>query len=425
MRLLIIGLNFAPELTGIGKYTGEMAAWLAARGHDVSVVTTRPYYPEWKRTPGLAAWGWHAEIWQDCRVIRCPLYVPRRPTGLHRLLHLGSFGVSSIPAAIIRAVCGRPDIVSVMAPTQFSVPTALAVAHLVSAKTWLHVLDLEVDAAFELGFIRSRRLIGAARKTERWLMRRFDLVSTISSRMREAIERKGVPSERIMLFPNWVDTTQFRPLEGPVPLRRELGIGDGRCVVLYSGSMGRKQGLEHVIAAARLLRDNPEDSPLFLLAGAGPMSEELKRSAQDLPNVRFLPLQPAERFNEFLNVADIHLLPQRRDASDLVMPSKLLAMLATGRPVVGTAPAGSEIARTLVDAGVVTPPEEPGPLAAAILKLSRDASARRSMGTAAAILAQSSMHTETILRRAETQLLELVGGAKGPAARLDQQGRVN
>ncbi len=412
MRLLIIGLNFAPELTGIGKYTGEMAAWLAARGHDISVVTTRPYYPEWKRTPGLAAWSWRAETWRGCRVIRCPLYVPRHPTGLQRVLHLGSFGLSSIPATLIRAVGGRPDVVSVMAPTQFSLPTALAAARLASAKTWLHVLDLEVDAAYELGFIRNRRLIGAARNVERWLMRRCDLVSTISSRMQEAIQRKGVASERTAIFPNWVDTDEFRPLEGPVPLRRELGIADDRCVALYSGSMGRKQGLEHVLAAARVLSESQDRSPLFILAGAGPMKEELERSAQDLPNVRFLPLQPVERFNEFLNIADIHLLPQRRDASDLVMPSKLLAMLASGRPVIATAPTTSEIAVTLVDAGLVTPPEEPALLAAAIQTLAGDAEARRRMGAAAAQLARGSMHTETILRRIEAQLMSLADDAK-------------
>jgi colanic acid biosynthesis glycosyl transferase WcaI len=312
------------------------------------------------------------------------------------------------------------DLVAVMAPTLFSAPTGLAVARLLSAKAWLHVLDLEVDASFELGFITSRRLIAAARKIERSLMCRFDLVSTISSKMREAIERKGVASERVMLFPNWVDTQQFFPMEKPVPLRRELGIPMDRCVVVYSGSMGQKQGLEHVITAARVLGSQSAVSPVFLLAGAGPMRAELERSAEDLPNVRFLPLQPAERFNEFLNTGDIHLLPQRRDASDLVMPSKLLAILAAGGPVIATVPPGTEIARTLTESGMITPPEDPAALAVAIGSLASDPARRQSMGAAAAQHARRSMASELILSQAEVRLLELlepISGASGRRSR--------
>jgi colanic acid biosynthesis glycosyl transferase WcaI len=412
MNLLIVGINFAPELTGIGKFTGEMAQWLARRGHDVSVITTRPYYPEWTRPPGLSGWTWRSETWEGCRVMRCPLYVPRRQTGFQRVLHLASFGISSVPAVVSSVLRGRADVVMVMAPTLLSVPAALMAARLMAAKTWLHVLDLEVDAAFELGLIRNRGIIGVARKMERWLFGRVDLISTISTKMREAIERKGVPSARLTLFPNWVDTEIFRPLPLPVPLRRELGISDDRCVVLYSGSMGRKQGLQHVVAAARILSASPDSSPLFVLAGAGPMWSKLERMAQDLPNLRFLPLQAASRFNEFLNVGDIHLLPQQRDASDLVMPSKLLAILAAGRPVIATAPADSEIARTLVETGVVTPPEDPATLAAAIGALAADPLRRQSMGEAAARLARSSMHSETILRRAEATLVALAGAPK-------------
>jgi colanic acid biosynthesis glycosyl transferase WcaI len=422
MRLLILGINFAPEPTGIGKYTGELAQWLARRGHQISVVTTRPYYPEWKRAPGWSGWTWRSESWEGCTVVRCPLYVPRTQTGLQRILHLASFGMSSAPAFFARLFRERPDVVMVMAPTLFSAPAGLLAARLTSAKAWLHVFDLEVDAAFELGFIRNRALRGAARKIERWLFQRFDRVSTISTKMGEAIERKGVLSERLMLFPNWVDTESFRPLDFPVSLRRELGIPAEPCVALYSGSMGKKQGLQHVIAAARILAEVPDASPLFVLAGAGPMRAELEETARDLVNVRFLPLQPASRFNEFLNVGDIHLLPQRRDASDLVMPSKLLAMLAAGRPVIATAPENSEIARTLAGVGLVTPPDDPEAFAAAIGRLAGNAPLRRSMGDAAARLARSTMHSETILRRAEAAFMDLAGTAssdgrvKGDAA---------
>ncbi len=373
MRILVIGLNFAPELTGVGKYSGEMAAWFARRGHDVSIITTRPYYPQWVKPSGLRGWTWERETWQGCRVIRCPLYVPRRMSALRRVLHLGSFALSSIPAAMARLMGGKIDVVAGVVPTLLSAPLALSVARIASAKAWLHVQDLEIDAAGGVGVIQNRRLIGAALSLERQLITRFDLVSAISPKMVEAIRRKGVASERLMLFPNWVDTGRIFPLPASSALRRELGLPEDACLVLYSGSMGRKQGLEYVIAAARqLAAASASRSPLFVLAGAGPARAELEQDAAGLANVRFLPLQPDERFNEFLNMGDIHVLPQRRDAADLVMPSKLGAMLAAGKPVIATVPPDSQVALTLAGAGVVVPPEDGAALAAAIKDLAED-----------------------------------------------------
>ncbi len=409
MRILIIGLNFAPEMTGVGKYTGEMAAWLAARGHDVSVITTRPYYPQWHKPPGLQGWTWEREKWRGCRVVRCPLYVPTRTGALRRVLHLGSFAVSSIPAAALRMMSGKIDLVAAIVPTLLSAPLALAVARLSSAKAWMHVQDLEIDAAGGVGVIRNRRALDLALSLERRLVSRFDLVSAISPKMVEAIGRKGVARDRLMLFPNWVDTGRIFPLPSSSALRRELGLPDDACIVLYSGSMGRKQGLEYVIAAARQLAETSlERSPLFVLAGAGPVKAELEEQTKDLPNVRFLPLQPDERFNEFLNMGDIHVLPQRRDAADLVMPSKLGAMLAAGKPVIATVPAESQVALTLLGAGVVVPPEDAGALASAILELANAPERRRALGAAALQRAREGLEAEGIFAQAEGRLLALI-----------------
>ncbi|HKT19542.1 MAG TPA: WcaI family glycosyltransferase [Stellaceae bacterium] len=407
MRILVVGLNFAPELTGVGKYSGEMAAWLARRGHHVSVVTTRPYYPQWTKAPGLARWTWRREAWQGCDIVRCPLYVPQHMNAARRILHLGSFALSSVPAAIARAMRGNIDLVLGVVPTLLSAPLALAVARSCGAAAWLHVQDLEIDAAGGVGLIQHRRLLGAALALEAMLIKRFDLVSAISPKMLEAIARKGVAAERLMLFPNWVDMDLIYPRSGPDRMRAELGLPADACVVLYSGSMGRKQGLDHVIAAARRL-SGAGPSPVFVLAGAGPALAELRQQAEGLANVRFQPLQPEARFNEFLNMGDIHLLPQKRDAADLVMPSKLGAMLAAGKPVIATVPADSQVALTLEGAGVVVPPEDDAALAGAIAALAADEPRRRALGEAALRRARESLDAEAILSQAETRLKKLV-----------------
>jgi len=408
MNFLFIGLNFAPELTGIGKYTGEMAAWLAERGHEVSVVTTRPYYPDWARTPGLRGWTWERETWRGCRVVRCPLYVPKRPSGGRRLAHFLSYAMSSVPGALVAARGRTFDVVGAIAPTLAGAPLALALARAHGAKTWLHVQDLEIEAALKLEIVTNRRLVAAAQRAERGLLRRFDLVSTISPNMERALESKGVAASRLRLCPNWIDTTQVFPLADTSELRREFGLDESRPVVLYAGSMGAKQGLEAVVDAARQLASRSDRGPLFLFVGAGPSAAGLEERAKGLANVQFLPLQPVARFNRLLNFADIHILPQRRGVADLVMPSKLGAMLAVGKPVIATTPAASQIALTIGDAGIVVPPEEPAALAAAIAVLCEDEARRRHMGQAALRVA-ASMTIDATLAAFERELIALAG----------------
>lgn len=404
MRILIYGINFAPELTGIGKYTGEMAAWLAGRGHEVRVVTAPPYYPEWRIRAGYSAWTYqiHAEKEKRLRVYRCPLWVPARPSGIKRIAHLASFALSSLPVMLGQAAW-RPDLVWVVEPPLFCAPAALLVARLSGAKAWLHVQDFEVDAAFKLGLLSSRGFYKLATGIECWLMGRFDRVSTISDKMLERLSRKGV--KKGILFPNWVDTEHIFPMREASSLRRELGLPDRSVVALYAGNMGRKQGLETVVRAARLLTDRT--NLRFILCGEGAAKAELVRLAAGMPNVNFLPLQPVERLNDLLNMADIHLLPQDEGASDLVMPSKLTGMLASGRPVVANAAAGTQVAKVVQPCGKVVPPGDARAFADAIVALAEDRQAAQRLGAAGRAYAVKMWGREAVLHGFERMLGEL------------------
>ena len=144
MRVLIVGINFHPELTGIGKYTGELAAYLDGRGHQIRVITTPPYYPHWQVQPGYRGWQYRQEKWQGVWVFRCPLWVPRRLSGIKRLLHLLSFALTSFP--VLLGQCSwRPNLILCIAPTFFNAPFALFTARLSGAKAWLHIQDFELD----------------------------------------------------------------------------------------------------------------------------------------------------------------------------------------------------------------------------------------------------------------------------------------
>ena len=246
-RVLIVGANAPPEPVGIGKYTGELAEWLAARGHTVELICAPPAYPHWRIDPGHRGWRYARKTCRGVRLWRCPLYVPRRPGGLGRLLQGLSFGLSCFPVALWRATWQRPGVVLCVVPTLFAAPAALVAARLTGAAAWLHVQDLEIDAAFSLGLLRGRGLGAVAGALEGWLLRRFDRVTTISKAMQGQLVRKGVAPERIALLRNWVDTQAIRPQPRTAALRREFGLPATGTVALYAGSFGCKHGLDALV----------------------------------------------------------------------------------------------------------------------------------------------------------------------------------
>src|SRR6266576_3318195 len=211
MRILIYGINFHPEPTGIGKYTGEMTNWLAGRGHEVRVVTAPPFYPQWRVLPGSRAWKYSRERFRlqngngngktasgqhaqgpYAEIFRCPIWVPENPKGAKRLLHLASFGLSSVPQ-IVRQVRWLPDIVLLVEPTLFCALQTLLVARWSGAKAWLHIQDFEIDAAFELGDFSSSRVRDWALAVERRMLsvsigfRQYPIAWSITFAQRESI----------------------------------------------------------------------------------------------------------------------------------------------------------------------------------------------------------------------------------------------
>ncbi len=411
MRILINGINFAPELTGIGKYSGEMAAYLAEKGHEVRVVTAPPYYPQWGVLPGYSPYAYRKEVWQGVTVYRCPLWVPDcsgggRLGGIKRILHLASFALSSMPVTLAQAAW-RPERVIVLAPSIFNAPVAWLTARLAGGKAWLHIQDFELDAARQLNLVSAKDgfFYRVAQAAETTLYRSFDHVSTISNRMLELLWKKGEPRERTSLFPNWVDTRLIYPIPGYNPLRRELGIEDNCRVVLYSGNMGQKQGLEVLVEAARILQD--KTGWLFLLCGEGAARSQLEALAAGMANVRFLPLQPLERLNELLNLADIHVLPQSSGAADLVMPSKLGGMLASGKPVIATACLGTELANVVATLGVVILPGRPDLLAEAIRDLGREPQRTGELGQRSLEFVKTTWERDIVLEQFQSSLMAL------------------
>ena len=406
MRLLIIGINFHPELTGIGKYTGEMVAYLAGAGHEVRVVTAPPYYPWWRVQPPYRWWQYRREHWQGVDVWRSPLWVPNKPTGITRLLHLLSFAIGSVPVLLMQ-VRWRPDLVMCIAPSIFNAPFALLATRISRAKSWLHIQDFEIDAALQLNILpKDNLLTNWAKQAEQVLLQRFDLVSTISTRMLERLLDKGVAETHTYLFPNWVNLNEIVPLDKKHNKYRDrLGISEQDIVVLYAGNMGKKQGIEYIVEAANTLQEHSFIH--FVLCGDGAVHDEMVQLATGLDNLHFLPLQPIARLNDLLNMADIHVLPQRANAADLVMPSKLTGMMASGKATIAMAEQGTEIAQVISKTGIVIAPEDTQALSNAILNLAKNEPLRKVLGLRAREYAESHWGYRDILDRVQAKMIAL------------------
>lgn len=399
MKILIYSANFAPEPTGIGKYSGEMAAWLAREGHEVRVIAAPPYYPQWKVTEGYNGARYSQEQWSGVSVHRAPIWVPRKLSGATRILHLLSFALSSLPLAL-RHAFWKPDVVLAVAPAIVCAPAGWLAARLSGATAWLHVQDFEIDVGFRLGMMKRGLLGRIVSAGERWLLRRFDRVSSISHRMLERAAQKGVAPDRLVFFPNWVDTDSIQPAARSAAYRQELGIPDDAIVALYSGTLGAKHGLQAIPAMASRLQDVKK--LVFVICGDGVLKAQLQELSAGLPNVRFLPLQPVERLGELLAMADIQLLTQSPGAQDLVMPSKLGGMLASGRPIVATSHPGTEIVRVVHGRGIVVPPDDLDALIGAVAELAAQPEARRRLGAAARRYAEEHLARECVLAQFES-----------------------
>jgi colanic acid biosynthesis glycosyl transferase WcaI len=403
MNVLVIGLNYAPEPVGIGPYTAGMAAALAEAGHAVTVLCANPYYPGWSVSPAYRGWRKRCSIENGVRVVRLPIYVPRQPDGPRRLLHHLSFAAALCPTVLAEACRVRPDVVIGIAPSLLSTVVARMAARVLGARLWLHVQDFEVGAAFATGLLASKGALSRlARAFERWSLR-ADRISTISPQMCAGLARRGVPAERIVEFRNWASVDVSVPTAA-CGYRQEWQI-ERPHVAIYAGTLANKQGIEIVIAAARTLQHRRDLA--FVICGEGPRRDALMAVAEGLDNVWFRPLQPRTRLSELLGLATVHLLPQIAGAADLLLPSKLTNMLASGRPIVAAAAPGTGLAREIDGCGLVVPPGDPASFAEAIEALIDDPTLQARFGEAARVRAEERWSRTPILARFERQLCEL------------------
>lgn len=413
MRILIHAGNFFPEKTGIGKYTGEMAGWLSRQGHQVDVITGFPYYPEWCLDSRYRGTGFLIESWESVQIHRVPHYIPRdgKVNSLRRMLVDLTLFMASLPvwARLCFPRRRRPHVIITVCPPLIS-GVWPALLSCVTGTPWIyHVQDFQVDAAVRLGMIRQSLFGKALYALENLLIRSATRVSSITNAMCKLAVSKGAKAENVLCIPNWSDTHSIHPIDRLTPFRRELNVGEDQVLVMYAGAMGRKQGLSLVVDAAERLMRDPRF--VFVMIGSGSDAQELRLEAQGrgLSNMRFLPLQELQRLNQVLGSADIHLVVQKADAADLVMPSKLTNILAAGRPAIVTAAEGTELWDVTAGqgTGLAVPPEDILAFVNALLTLAGDSALRAQLGSTARLYAEQNIEQDAVLGRLQHILMSL------------------
>ena len=405
-RILIVGQNYDPEPIGVGPCTTGMAETLAQAGYEVRVVCGVPSYPHWKvisRYQRLRIWR---TVENNVRVIRLPYYVPSVPTGIRRMVHLLSFAVLALMIVGVLMVRRRPDALVAIIPSSLAAAGASICARLFRLPIWVHVQDLEAEMAIATGQIgRWPWVQGLARAVQRQALR-GDRVSSISPAMCRHLATAHASPQAVVEVPNWA-RPDVTPIERPSPYRVEWQI-ERPFVALYSGNIAAKQGVEIIAQAARLLAHRGD--LMFVICGDGPRRQELADSVGDCDNIRFFDLQPAERLGDLLGLATVHLLPQIAGVADLVLPSKLPNMLASGRPVVATVAPQTDLGRELSDCGLIVPPHDAPAFADAIIRLIEDAPLRARLGENARARATARWNKQAILEGFERELSAVVSG---------------
>ena len=367
-KVLVCGINYAPEYTGIAPYTTQACEYFAKLGADVLALTGVPHYPSWT-VPDQYRRCWRSdETHAGVQVRRLRHYVPSRQSAARRTAYEVTFGVR----VVTQRLPWSPNVVVAVVPSLFGAVAAARLAERHGARLVVWVQDLMGLAAARSGIAGGSRIAALTGVMERWVLRRADEVLVLNDAFRSHVERAGVPDERVRLVRNWNHVPGSS--SDRLSVRERLGWADDEVVALHSGNMGLKQGLENVLAAARLAEGT---KVRFVLMGDGNQRTWLQQGGQDVPTLSFLPPASREDFPDILAASDVLLVSERASALDMSLPSKLTSYFRASVPVLAAVPAGGGTAHEIERAGAgrLVPPDDPQALLDGVQALVSDAAA--------------------------------------------------
>jgi glycosyltransferase involved in cell wall biosynthesis len=353
-RLLVLNQYYWPGVEATAQLLTELCEALAEE-IDVKVVT------------GVL----HGHEDEPHRLVHNGVEIVRvKSTSFERskLLARGANYVTYLANALGHGLRGpRPDVVLCMTDPPIVADVALVVARRYRAPLVVISQDVFPEIAMQLKRLENPAVTALLRSLVSVYLKRADRVVAIGETMRQRLEEKGAPSDRLRVIPNWVDTDRLRPLEDANNWARERGLHK-KFVVMHSGNVGHAQDLDSLVRAATFLRDL--DDLAITIIGMGARHAELSELAErlEVDKVTFAFYQPRSLLRQSLSAADVHVVGLASGLAGYVVPSRLYGILAVAKPVIVAADAESETAQVVERAGcgIVVPPGRPELLARAI-----------------------------------------------------------
>ncbi len=406
MNILVLGMNYHPELTGIGTFTTSLCEHLARNGTTVNMITAFPHYPYWRIYDGYKKKYLQKEWMKKVRLLRTYVYIPKRHSAIKRVLYDFSLTFTSmLSGALIR----HYDVVLCISPPLTLGLSAYLLSRLRDTPFVFHIQDLVPDAAIEVGMLKPGRAVNFARRIEKFIYEKSAAIGVISPGIAQNLHAKGVPASKIHYLPNWIDLEFIRPMDRNNGFREQNHLSKQDFVVMYAGNIGNKQGLEVLIDSASLLREKKQIR--FYIVGEGSCKADLVQKAKrlNLPNLQVLTLQPKDMLPSMLSAADILVLTQQAGVTDFCFPGKLLTYMASATPLVAAINQQSETGRAISEAhaGIIVSPQNSQAITEAILKLHRSASLRRKYGANGRAYVSDNFEKSKVLTEFENMLLKI------------------
>ncbi|MET9700364.1 glycosyltransferase family 4 protein [Streptomyces sp. NPDC006529] len=400
----MVSTNYAPEHAGIGPYATQIAEHWANIGHDTHVLAGMPHYPSWSLEPEYKGALRRTEKRAGVTVHRRAHTVPARQTAVKRALFEGSI---LLHGAVAPPRMPKPDAVLAQMPSLAGGVLAARLAARWKVPFVPVVQDLMGAAAAQSGISGGDRAAVIAARAEAYALKRATLVGVIHETFVDRVVGMGVDPERIRLVPNWSHVPA--PAKPRDETRRHLGWAPGQTVVLHSGNMGLKQGLDVLVDAARL-----DPGVRFVLMGDGSQRGALADLSADVPNLDIIPPAADGEFPDILAAADVLAVTQHAGVLDMSVPSKLTSYFAAGRPVVASVAAGGGTAQEVErsGAGVLVTPEDPGALLKAVRALADDPWEADALGAAGPRHVAAHLSRAAGLARIDALMDEALGGPR-------------